>query len=57
MDGLGVFAACMLAMAGRPPARGEQQRFKPLGEDEMTDAQRKVYPIPGGAPAPLASLE
>ncbi len=42
MNGLTALAACMLAMAGTS-AFGQQPRFKPLGENEMTDAQRKVY--------------
>ena len=42
MNGLGALAVCMLAMAGTS-ALGQEARFKPLGEKDMTDAQRKVY--------------
>src|SRR5258706_13725521 len=42
MNGLGALAVCMLAMAGTS-AFGQEARFKPLGEKDMTDAQRKVY--------------
>ena len=42
MNGLGAPAVCMLAMAGTS-AFGQEARFKPLGEKDMTDAQRKVY--------------
>ncbi len=42
MNGLGALAVCMLAMAGTS-AVGQEARFKPLGEKDMTDAQRKVY--------------
>src|SRR6266849_4655808 len=42
MNGLGALAVCMLAMAGTS-AFGQEARFKPLGEKDMTDAQRKVH--------------
>src|SRR5712691_5724919 len=42
MNGLGAFAVCMLAMAGTS-ALGQEARFKPLGEKDMSDAQRRVY--------------
>ncbi|HEY6240246.1 MAG TPA: carboxymuconolactone decarboxylase family protein [Burkholderiales bacterium] len=43
MNGLGALAACMLAMAGTTAVAQEQPRFKPLNENDMSDAQRKVY--------------
>ena len=43
MDGLGALAAGLLAMAGTSTVGREQPRFKPLGENDMSDAQRKVY--------------
>ena len=42
MNGLGALAVCMLAMAGTS-AVAQEARFKPLAENDMTDAQRKVY--------------
>ena len=61
MNGLGALAVCMLAMAGAS-VFGQEARFKPLGEKDMTDAQRKVYKEivsgpRGGVSAPLPLLK
>src|SRR5262252_7136641 len=48
MNKVAMIAATMVALAATADA--QEPRFKPLGADEMTDAQRKVYGEIAGGP-------